>query len=288
MSSSVCILTDSTVQFVHPVFNGRDLVHILDLKTTTHKSGSRPKSTLKTDELPASARNDLNPALQIPTSEQLRLKYLELSSQYNEIVVMLHSSHLSEAALNAQEAADAVRGRVSVQVIDTLTISVGLGYLIEAAAEAASSNAPSTEIERLMRGLIPHIYSVFCIPGLTYLYYAGHLGKAQALVGEMLNILPIFSLEEGRLTPVEKMRNSRHLIDFLQEFMDEFSDLDQISIVQSIPPMTHEIKTLREHIAINFTHTPVSEHTINLPAATLFGPRTLSVFVVEQTNGSNS
>jgi DegV family protein with EDD domain len=215
------------------------------------------------------------------------VKYLELASDFNEIVVMLHSSHLSEATLNAQEAADAVRGRISVQVIDTLTISVGLGYLVEAAASAAIANTPSTEIERTMRGMIPRIYSVFCVPGLTYLYSAGHLGKAQALVGEMLNILPIFSLEEGRLTPVEKMRNPRHLIDFLQEYMDEFSDLDQISIVQGTPPLIHEIKIIKDHIAEYFPDTPLSEHTINLPAATMLGPRTLGFFLVEQANGSS-
>lgn len=286
MTSSVCILTDSTVQFIHPSFKGHELVNIYTLPVSISKGEKNPSSNLLIESLPPSARNSFEPRLIIPTSEQFRQKYLDLSHSFNEIVVILHSSHISEAVMNAQEAADSVRGRISVQVIDSLSISVGLGYLIEAAASAAAENAPSTEIERLMRGLIPHIYSVFCIPGLTYLYYAGFLGKAQAVVGEMLGLLPIFSLEEGHITPVEKVRNSRHLIDFLQEFLDEFSDLDHISIIQSQPPMAHEIKTIREHAGLTFPHTPISEYPINLPLAALFGPRTLSVFAIEQVIGT--
>ena len=142
-------------------------------------------------------------------------------------------------------------------------------------------NSPSTEIERLLRGLIPHIYSVFCIPSLTYLYQAGFLGQAQALVGEMLGLLPLFSLEDGHLTPLEKVRNSRQLLDFLQEFLDEFSELYQIAVIQSTPPMVHEAKALKEHAAANFPKTPFNEITISLPLATLFGPRSLGVFAIE-------
>ena len=68
---------------------------------------------------------------------------------------------------------------------------------------------------------------------MTYLYQSGFIGDAQALVGEMLGLLPIYTLEEGRLTPVEKARNYRQLIDFMQEFIDEFSDLYHIALIQS-------------------------------------------------------
>jgi DegV family protein with EDD domain len=179
------------------------------------------------------------------------------------------------------EAAEAVRGRVAVQVIDSQSTSVGLGMLVQSAAEAASEGVASTEIERLLRGQIPHIYSVFCIPGLTYLNCSGFIGAAQAIAGEMLSLLPIYTLEDGRLTSIEKARNYRQLMDFLQEFVDEFSDLYHIAFIQSTPPMIHEARTLREHAAMNFPKTPFSEHTISLPLAVLMGPRTLAVFAIE-------
>lgn len=283
MPGSVCILTDSTAQFVHAEYPGREHVYILPLDTQANLPAVRMGASLQVEDLPVSIRSAVDLALCIPTVEQLHQKYLQLAVDYNEVVVLLHSSHLSQIVSNAVEAAVSVRGRISVQVIDSLTVGIGLGFLVEAAAGKASENAPSTDIERMLRGVIPHIYSVFCIPGLTYLHQAGFLGKAQADVGEMLNLLPVFSLEEGILTPVEKVRNPRHLVDFLQEFLDEFSDIRLIAVIMGIPPITHDIKVLKDHAALVFPHTPVSEQIISLPVATLFGPRTLGVFVVEES-----
>lgn len=286
MPGTACVLTDSTAQFSQHDFPGREQVTIITLDAEAHLPGPAADTPLQVEDLPPTARLSLEPVLCIPSAEQFRQKYLQLAAEYNEIVVVLHSSHLSSCVSNAQEAASAVRGRISVQVIDSLTISVGLGYLVQVAAGAATRGVLSTEIERSLRGIIPHIYSVFCIPGLTYLQHAGFLGKSQALVGEMLNLLPVFSLEEGILTPVEKVRNPRHLLDFLQEFVDEFSEIRQIAIVMGMPPLTQDIKVLKDHAALAFPHTPVSEHTISLPVAALFGPRTLGVFVIEEIGES--
>ncbi|HVN56229.1 MAG TPA: DegV family protein [Anaerolineaceae bacterium] len=278
--SSVCILTDNTAQFTKGLFPGRDLVTCINLQILGDLAPEESQEQMA-KSLPPSVRNGTAPKLAIPTAEDYRQMFLRLGQDYNEVVAICHSSYLSRAYENVLEAAESVRGRVSVQPIDSQTTSVGLGFLVQAAAEAAANDSPSTEIERLLRGLIPHIYSIFCIPSLTYLHQAGFLGQAQALVGEMLGLLPLFSLEDGHLTPLEKVRNSRQLLDFLQEFLDEFSDLYQIAVIQSIPPMTHEAKTLKEHAATNFPKTPFTEVTISLPLATLFGPRSMGVFAIE-------
>jgi DegV family protein with EDD domain len=198
--------------------------------------------------------------------------------------VILLSSQLSPTFTNAQQAVAQVKGRVAVQLIDSQTTSVGLGYLVQLAAEAAAGQASLSEIERLIRGQIPHIYSVFCIPGLTYIYQAGFVDYPQAMVGEMLGLLPIFTLEDGHLTPLEKARNVRHLTDFFQEFLDEFNDLYQISIIQGNSVLPHEGKILREHAMLNFPKVPFSEHPINLSLAALFGPHSMGVFAIEIPN----
>ena len=185
--SSVCILTDNTAQFTKPVFPGRNLVTSISMQTLANDVPDDGQE-LKVGSLPATAHNGSAPKLIVPSPEDYRQMFLTLGQDYNEIVAICHSSYLSPAYEHAMEAAEAVRGRISIQIIDSQTTSVGLGFLVQAAAEAAENDARSTEIERLMRGLIPHIYSVFCIPNLTYLYHSGFLGQAQALVGEMLGL----------------------------------------------------------------------------------------------------
>ncbi len=277
--TSICILTDSTVQFLRPAFPGHQLVNIIQLKTWL---GNTPGgSEFKTSDLPFSAQNGNPPKLVIPNAEELRQQFISLGNHYNEILAILVSSQLNPIYSIAQQAGLAVRGRVSVQVIDTQTTSIGLGFLVQLAAQAAINNASSIEIERLLRGVIPHIYSMFCIPTLSYLYYSGFIDHAQSVAGEILGLLPLFSLEEGHLTSVEKARNLRHLGDYFQEFLDEFYDLGHISLIQSVPPMVNEGRALREHAIVNFPGTPFSEHPIGISLATIFGPRSLGVFAIE-------
>lgn len=282
--TSVCILTDNTAQFSKPAFPGRNLITTIPITIEYNGHTVSEGKEIKVGSLPGSLQNAPAPRLVAPSPEEFRHQFLTLGQEYNEIVAILLSSQLSPTIEHAQEAAEAVRGRVAVQVIDSQTTSVGLGVLVQAAAEAASKGTPSTEIERLMRSLIPHIYSVFSIPGLTYLNHSGFIGAAQAIIGEMLNLLPIYTLEDGHLTSIEKARNYRQLLDFLQEFLDEFSDLYHIALVQSVPAMNHEARALREHAALVFPKTPFSEHPINLPLAVLMGPRTLGVFAMESPN----
>ncbi len=278
---STCILTDGTAQFTRLAFPGRNLVTVMPLEISYNGQVYGEGKDLKPGSLPASVQKENAPRLVIPTPEDFRKVIANLGQEYNEVVAIVTSSNLCPIFENAVEAAQGMRGRVSVQVIDSQSISVGLGFLVQVAAEAAAKGARATEIDRLLRGIIPHIYAVFCIPGLTYLYHSGFLGQAQAMVGEMLGLLPIYSLEEGHLTPLEKARNYRQLMDFLQEFLDEFDNLRQIALIQSAPAQVHDAHVLREHANTNFPRTPFSEHAINLPLAILFGPRTVGLFVME-------
>ncbi len=282
--SSFCILTDSTAQFTKPTFPGRHLVKVIPIHIQVNHSLYEGDSENKAGDLPGSARKEISPVSMPPTVEEFRKTFIALGKEFNEIIVVLLSSQLSSTFSNAQQAASLVQGRVVVQVIDSQSTSVGLGYLTQIAAEAAANQASSNAIERLLRGQIPHIYSVFCIPSLTYIYQAGFIEYAQAMVGEMLGLLPIFTLEDGNLTPLEKARNMRHLTDFFQEFLDEFNDLQQISVIQSIPALSHEGKILREHAMLNFPKTPFSEHPISLSLASLLGPRSMGVFAIETPN----
>jgi DegV family protein with EDD domain len=279
--NSVCILTDTSAQFTKPTFPGRNLVASVPLRLEINGEVVAEPKDIKINSLPPSTSATFQPQVVAPSVEEFRKLFISLGQDYNEIIAVLLSSQLSPAVDHAIEAADGVRGRVSVQVIDSQTTSVGLGVLVQAGAEAASHGDRATEIERLLRGLIPHIYSVLCIPGMTYLYHSGFIGEAQALVGEMLNLLPIYTLEDGHLTPVEKARNYRQLTDYLQEFIDEFSDLYHIALIQSVPGTVHDSRIFREHANLMFPKTPFSEHQINPALALMFGPRTLAVFAME-------
>lgn len=283
---STCILTDSSAQFPQLGFSGRNDVRVISFRVELNGALFPENNELHANDLPPAANEALGPRLVPPSVEEFEDLFLNLSQHYDDIIAILTSASLSPIFENAQKAAKNVQGRARVTPINSQTISVGLGLLVQAASEAVASGKPAPDVERLVRSLVPHTYMMLCTPGMSYLYYAGFIDQSQAFVGEMLGLMPIFTLEEGQLSAVEKVRNARGLVDFMQEFVCEFDELSHIAFIQSTPALSHEARLMREHTQNCFPQTPFSEHGINLPLAMLIGPRSIALFAVEKPERS--
>jgi DegV family protein with EDD domain len=269
--SDVCILTDSTVQFVQPSFPGRERVHIIPFSL---QLSPRP---LQPGEGEAEAYPLLTPA----SPQDFLQYYSQLSHRYGSILVLTISSFLSRAMENALAASAQFSNHCTVQVIDSQTVGAGLGMLVQAAATAAARGLSLAEIERKIRIAIPHIYILFCIPELMYLAAAGHMDRSQAMVGEILSMLPVFTLEEGRLVPSEKVRTPRHLFEAFQDFMAEFESPAHIALVHGSNHNSLRIRPLRQYLQELFPQTPFSEHSLQPQLTALFGPQSIGLFVSE-------
>jgi DegV family protein with EDD domain len=282
MANSVCILTDSTAQFPQLGFPGRSHVRVMTYTIQVNGRLYDEGQELKSSDLPQSASEELHPRLVAPSVEKFVEMFSSLGQQYPDIIAILCSANLTHAYENALKAQKSVQGRVKVTLIDSQTTSVGLGLLVQSAAEAAAQGKTAFDIERSVRSMVPHTYMMVCTPGLSYLHYAGIVDQGQAFVGEMLGLMPIFTLEEGQISAVEKVRNTRSLVDFMQEFILEFDQLIHIAFINSVPGLPHEARLMREHVQTSFPQTPFSEHSINLPLAALIGPRSIGLVVVER------
>lgn len=278
---NICILTDSAVQFSQPGFAGRDNVRVISYDVELRGQRYPEGEGVKTASLPAAATDALEPHLLAPSYERFLELFQSLAVQYREAIAIFSSSQLTQAFANAEKAARQVKSQISITMIDSQTISVGLGLLVQIAAEGVAKGQSVTEIERQVRHAVPRVYTLLCSSGLSYLHYAGFLDPAQAVVSEMLGLIPICSLEEGRISSIEKARNQRGVLDFFQEFITEFDELQHIAFIQGVAPFNHETHLLREHAQGYYPKTPFSEHAINLPLATLMGPRTMGLIVLE-------
>jgi DegV family protein with EDD domain len=275
--ASVCIVSDSTALFPNPVFTGRDRVHLLP----SVWKAEDPTVRLKASDFPASLNGQQAAELSVPSEAQFEKLFRQLGSHYDAILAILHAGQFSPAAEAAQEAASTLQGSMQVRVIDSGTISLGLGLLVQTAAEAAERGLGLTELDLQVRNLLPRIYGLLCIPGLTYLRRRGYVNPSQAVVGEYLNICQVYALEEGELVPSQTARNPRHLVDVVHEFLSEL-DLEHVSILQGAPPFEQETRALRERLAEEQPGVPVSEQIINAPFASFIGPHSLGVFALER------
>jgi len=156
-----------------------------------------------------------------------------LSRETGEVLVVPSSGSLTGAFAQAQKAARGFLGRCRIQLMDSMSISWGLGLLVRSAAEAAAQGYPLDAIVRRVRGMLPHIYLIFAVERLDYLERGGRLGPAQALLGSMLKINPILLVEDGEIVPVEKVRTRTLALEKLTDFVAEFASIQQVVLLKS-------------------------------------------------------
>lgn len=268
---NVCILTDSTAQFTQSRYPGHERVHVIpfDLQGVERQEGRLLSGVNAQRRLIA------------PSPQDFIRFYTRLSRDYDSIVVITLSALFDPTMSHAMAASEQFSTGASVEVIDSQTTALGLGILVQIAAEAASEGASLKEIDRRLRASIPRVYLLLCIPELTYLAHSGHMEFAQAMVGEMMGILPIFTFEDGRLVPMEKVRTPRHLFEAFQDFMGEFEAPARIALVNSTGRGSLRTSPLRQFVQETFPETLYSEHPIQPHLAALFGPRCIGLLVLE-------
>jgi DegV family protein with EDD domain len=219
------------------------------------------------------------PTTSPPTPRQFEETFAELTKQSSEVVAIHVSSKLSQTFRIATRAAAPLLGRSKIVVIDSQLVTAGLGMLVTAAAQAAADGASIDDVVKLIRGLIPRIYIAFFVETLEYLERGGRVGKAQALLGSMLNIKPLLILEEGEIVALEKVRTRAKAIEKLVEFITEFTRIEQMVILHSTTP--DDVAALIEQINLVLPNMDIQVAHYGPVMATHLGPNALGVVVYE-------
>ncbi len=276
-----CIITDSTAYFTKSSFAGQEDVTILPHSIQVNGQLIPDSKDLTIYRNPQDQNH--SPITIPPSTDVFRKTYIDLGSRYKEIVVILLSSHLSQANANAHAALQMCKTPANIFIIDSLNTAIGLGLLVQAASEYSHRGYSGHEINHLVRGMVNHIYSVFCLPDLSHLSRAELIDPAQAIVGEMLGVIPFFTLENGRLVHTQKIRSPRHLVDIMYEFVVEFENLKYLALLQGITSFEQESRNLRDRISQNVRTTPLCEHSLSLALATILGPHSIGLVAMENT-----
>jgi DegV family protein with EDD domain len=279
--SSIQIVTDSTAQ-LDPDLVEQLGITVIPLTISFGKQKFREGVDLSPHEFfRRVAQSSVMPSSAPPTVEQFRQVYAQLS-QSTDCILSIHvSSKLNQTCANARSAADYFLGRCEIVVIDSWTISLGLSILTRAVAQAVRQNYSLDDIVRLARGMIPHLYAVFFTETLEYLERANHLSKSQAILGTMMGIKPFLAIEEGEIIPMEKARTRDKAIDKLVEFVNEFSSVEQIAIVQSPLRASNDSRYLLDRLQTNFSQYTFDTITYGPTLGTFIGPASLGLIVYE-------
>jgi DegV family protein with EDD domain len=278
----VRIVTDSAAQFLNDRLVRAHQIEIVPLTIHFGSKALRDNVDISSEEMFYQMRHSgIVPTATGASAEDFARAYSELCKTTDQICVITHSQYLTETYAHAQSARVGYLGRCDIVIVDSQTTGVGQGMLVEAAAEAAWAGALLDEIMRLTRHIVPRLYSIYSVDTLDYIQHAGLIGDAQAILGTMLGIRPLLTIEDGHLIAMEKARTRAKAVEKLAEFVIEFAHIEQIAILQNTPRITEQTRALQDRLATEFPDLEAPMTLYDRLLSTLIGPDAMGVVVYE-------
>ena len=172
------------------------------------------------------------PETAAPSPGQFETAYRELTAEgATGIVVVALSSKLSATMQSAEVAARSVD--VDVRIVDSRSVSLGVGTIALAAARAAADGASLDEVEALARDLVDRTHVFGALDTLDNLKKGGRIGNATALLASALAIKPIIEVRDGEVAQAGKQRTRskalKFLVEKLRDWDGEIHDLAVLS-----------------------------------------------------------
>jgi DegV family protein with EDD domain len=195
--------------------------------------------------------------------------YRTLRQNGDEIVSVHLSSKVSGTYNSALMAAKAV-DEGTIDVVDSLSTSMALGFLaLEGASLARAGKDRATIAERL-RALVPKARVICAVDTLTYLERGGRIGKARALLGSLLNVKPILELKDGEVVPIGRARGRPQALSRLVELLERDGKVSQLAIMHGAA--SADAEQLRERVAASYPGLDILLTEIGAVLGTHTGP----------------
>lgn len=200
----VHVVTDSTAS-LPPDLAERWGIRIVALQVVIDGTAFQEGVDLSTDDLTAALGRHAVLTTSQPTAHAFAEAFRQAAAAGAKHIVSIHLS--GELSGTVHAAALAARtSPVPVEVVDSRTVAMGLGFAVLAAARVAAQGATSAEVARAAMTTATSSEAVFVVDSLDHLRRGGRLSAAAAAVGTALGLRPVLGVRGGRVEVVHKIR----------------------------------------------------------------------------------
>ena len=222
--SKVMVVTDSTANIPAELLNGYS-IRILPLQVIWNGEIFRDGVDIQPHQFYERLATDKHmPSTSQATPEEFKKVYSELLDDGYEILSIHISSKLSGTLDSAIQAKRALKSE-SIELVDSLSTSMAMGFQVMSAIRMAKMGATLAECKTVAEDALNHTGVYFAVNTLEFLHRGGRIGGAAAFMGNVLNLKPLLELKEGKIEAVEKVRTLSKTIDRLLDLVE--SKLEQ-------------------------------------------------------------
>lgn len=151
--------------------------------------------------------------------------FREHTKDGSEIVHFCISAEMSSSYNNAVVAAREVNG---VRVVDSRSLSTGIGLLVLKACDFADEGDTGEQIFDKIQKLIPLVQASFVVDTMEYLYKGGRCSGVTMFVASALSLKPMIMLKDGKMVPGQKYvgRLSKCVEKYVNAILKEYPNPD--------------------------------------------------------------
>ncbi len=204
--------------------------------------------------------------------------YNKLAEETDEILVITLSSKQSGTYQSALNAKSMIEKKCRIEVIDSLTVAMGLGLIVITAAKVAQTGANLDKLIELVRKSTTRSHFIAYFDTLKYLAKGGRIGKASSFLGGVLSFKPILTVQDGEMAPLTRVRSLAAGLDYLNNFVTRFSHIDELAVEHTTTPSVAD--ELVERLGSVFPKERVYRSTVSPVMGTYGGPGAMAVTVL--------
>lgn len=199
--------------------------------------------------------------------------YRDLLDQGYDILSIHISSKLSGTLDSADQARNGLPG-ANIELVDSLSTSMAMGFPILAAARAAAQGATLQECRAIADKNLANSGVFFAVSTLEFLRRGGRIGGAAAFLGTTLNLKPILELRDGRIEAIERVRTMSKTIDRLLDlFVEKIGDRRPVKIAGLHANAPEEARQLVDRALQRFNVSEINE-TLSTEISPVLGTHT--------------
>jgi DegV family protein with EDD domain len=208
------------------------------------------------DITPAEFYRRMRVASELPSTSQPTLgdflTVYEALAQEVEGIVSIHIPQTMSGTVSTAHAAAHLLPQVPIRVVDCGTAVMAQGFVVLAAARAAAAGARLEEVVAAAESMIPKVRLYATLENLEYLARSGRVPAAAALVGSVLQIQPVFTLHQGRVDVVARVRTKARAIAYIMDQMASEGGNRHVHVAVFHADIPDEAEMLRRQVEERF------------------------------------
>jgi DegV family protein with EDD domain len=270
----IAVVTDSTADFPGDA-QERLGIEMVPLTVVWDRDSLRDKLDLRiADFYRLMRQRSTLPTTSAPSAGAFEETYERLLGQADHVISVHLAGKLSATLDVARGAAERVGGG-RVSVVDSGQTTMCLGWLAIRAAELGAEGGEPSAIVRELESWVPRLRLYAVLDSLTNLQRGGRIGRAQALVGSLLNFKPLLLVKEGQVLPLERPRSRASAMRRIVDVAASQGKIQKIGVAEGDAPeiMDELVRMVGERVP----GVPVDRGEIGIVLGTHAGPGVFGV-----------